>query len=680
MADWGRKEYKKAWPSRRPVWGIGAFFAATLVFAGMMTIQYERSWTAADGLYWKDYLKSGARGQTSARSVSKYTLLEGMTAKNQGLFLKGDQVEAVTDPDGQQAGKQGWRLTEAGAKLGIAKLQWVTGTFNDRALHRLLSSVVYADVEGWEFYRVPVYTALSFFVLMLFVAVPRDRKRRMVWKHGRRLRGPELVTTSELNEKLGKSKLLKTILPDGVMFINEEQTWWDKIAHKDLSRWARIPRDREAMHFLIVGDSGTGKSAAIRQLLSQIWERGEAAIVYDPAMEYLPQFYNAARGDVILNPMDARCPYWSPGDEVPHEAEALTLAASLFPDQGRENRFFVEAPRKIFAHLLNLKPTPQELTYWMSNADEIDKRVEGTELAAMIDKGAANQRSGVLGSLNMVADAFKLLPKESETERRWNTVEWAKEQKGWVFLTSKPTMRERMRPLISLWLDLLVLRMMNDDSAKRKTWFVLDELASLQRLPQLTTAVTENRKSNNPMVLGFQGKAQVEALYGHVAEAMLSQPATKIFLKTSEPHASEWISKAIGEVEVERFRESRTLGKFPVSPGRDSESRDITREPLVMASEVAGLDPLHGYFKHGNLVLRMRFPYLELAAKVEKFIERKPVEKAAPVAVPAPSPAPKPVTVQPPQAAGVEPVPAKKPPVAVEVKPPAQVEQQHFFE
>ena len=120
------------------------------------------------------------------------------------------------------------------------------------------------------------------------------------------------------------------------------------------------------MHFLIVGDSGTGKSAAIRQILSQVCERGEAAIVYDPAMEYLPQFYNEARGDVVLNPLDARCPFWTPGDEVPHEAEALTLAVSLFPDQGRENRFFVEAPRKIFAHLINLRPTPEELTYWMA--------------------------------------------------------------------------------------------------------------------------------------------------------------------------------------------------------------------------------------------------------------------------------------------------------------------------
>ena len=121
---------------------------------------------------------------------------------------------------------------------------------------------------------------------------------------------------------------------------------------------------------------------------------------------------------MILNPLDARCPYWSPGDEVPHEAEALTLATSLFPEQGRDNRFFVEAPRKIFAHLLNLKPTPEELTYWMCHPEEIHRRVKGTEMAAMIDPQAAQQRNGVLGSLNMVADVFKMLPRERETERK----------------------------------------------------------------------------------------------------------------------------------------------------------------------------------------------------------------------------------------------------------------------
>ena len=216
---------------------------------------------------------------------------------------------------------------------------------------------------------------------------------------------------------------------------------------------------------------------------------------------------------------------------------------------------------------------------------------------------------------------------------------------------------------------------MNEESSTRKTWFVLDELASLQHLPQLKTAVTENRKSNNPMVLGFQGKAQVEALYGHVAEAMLSQPATKIFLKTSEPHASEWISKAIGEIEIERFRESRTVGRFPTNS--QNEQRDITREPLVMSSEVAGLDPLHGYLKHGNLVVRMRFPYLELPNNARKFVERKMTSTAEKLAA-----QPEPVAVKEAESV-IEVASPKKPPVAVseQLKPLAQVnEQQHFFE
>ena len=83
-----------------------------------------------------------------------------------------------------------------------------------------------------------------------------------------------------------------------------------------------------------------------------------------------------------------------------------------------------DAPRKIFAHLINLKPTPEQLTYWMCHEEEIEKRVRGTELAAMIHATAPPQRSGVLGSLNMVADAFKLLPAERETKQHLSAYAW----------------------------------------------------------------------------------------------------------------------------------------------------------------------------------------------------------------------------------------------------------------
>ena len=96
-----------------------------------------------------------------------------------------------------------------------------------------------------------------------------------------------------------------------------------------------------------MGDTGAGKSAIMNQLLLQIRDRNEGAVIYDPAMEYLPQFYDPARGDIILNPLDARSPFWSPSSEIVNEAEALTVATSMFPEESEHYQFFVKAVRHI---------------------------------------------------------------------------------------------------------------------------------------------------------------------------------------------------------------------------------------------------------------------------------------------------------------------------------------------
>jgi hypothetical protein len=103
---------------------------------------------------------------------------------------------------------------------------------------------------------------------------------------------------------------------------------------------------------------------------------------------------------------------------------------------------------------------------------------------------------------------------------------------------------------------------------------------------------------------------------------MMSQPSTKIFLCTSEPHAAKWISDTIGEQEIERIRESRTNEQLPQS--RKSKGYNLEREirPLVMASEISGLEKMHGYLKCGNLVARMSLPYIELENKERQYIER----------------------------------------------------------
>lgn len=126
------------------------------------------------------------------------------------------------------------------------------------------------------------------------------------------------------------------------------------------------------------------------------------------------------------------------------------------------------------------------------------------------------------------------------------------------------------------------------------------------------------------MVLGFQGRSQLETRYGHDAEAMLSQPATKIFLRTSEPHAAKWIADTIGDIEIERLRESRSDGRG----GQQSYGLERQVEPLVMPSEITGLASLRGFVKVGNLVVRLSFPFVHLPAKAPALIARPPQPRA----------------------------------------------------
>jgi len=571
-----------------------ALVLAFVAGIGIFTYENVEVWTPLQQWYWVQYSSS----KNFPSPSGDYQVLSKLDGQGQHSM--------ATDADVMPAPLQVWpsfALTAKARQAGAVALRVDTVHYTSAQMNRMLADRIYQGQTPGDLLWPAWVGALGVFVLGLLLAIARNRARRHIGEDGRRLKGPEMVTVKEFNQWSGA---------DGISFLTTK-------GRESLA----IPRSLESSHMMMMGDTGAGKSVLQRRVLTQIAERGETAIVYDPALEHTPQFFNPARGDLILNPLDVRCPYWSPSDEVMHEAEALTLATSLFPDKPHENTFFVDGPRKIFAHLLTLKPTPEELVRWMSHEEELDRLLKGTELTAFIYRGAGPQRGGVLGALNMVADSLKLLPKESETKQRWTTEEWARQRSGWIFLTSTPRFRERLLPLMSLWLDTLVLRLMNQgDPALRHAWFVLDELASLQRLPQLHTALTENRKSGNPVVIGFQGRSQLEVRYGHEAESMLSQPATKIFLHTSEPRAAKWISDTIGEVEMERVKETVNTHPLKITKSRSYHIERRT-EPLVLPSEISGLRRLHGLLKVDNLVVSFSFPYLAPVKTEPGFIPRE---------------------------------------------------------
>jgi hypothetical protein len=586
---------KSPGPSKN--WVLSTLVALVLAFVawiGIFTYQSVEVWTPLQQWYWVQY------------SISKDFPNPSGTYQVLSKLDRQGQHSMARDADVMPAPLEVWpsfALTAKARQAGAVALKVDTVHYTNAQMNRMLAELIYAGQSPGDLIWPAWAGALGIFVLGLVLPIPRNRRRRQIEEEGCRLKGPEMVTVKEFNRRSGG---------DGISFLTTE-------GRESLS----IPRSLESSHMMMMGDTGAGKSVLQRRVLAQIAERGETAIVYDPALEHTPQFFNPARGDLILNPLDVRCPYWSPSEEVMHEAEALTLATSLFPDKPHENTFFVEGPRKVFAHLLTLKPTPEELVKWMSDEGELDRLLKGTELTAFIYRGAGPQRGGVLGALNMVADSLKLLPKESETKQRWTTEEWVRQHSGWIFLTSTPRFRERLLPLMSLWLDTLVLRLMNQgDPSLRHAWFVLDELASLQRLPQLHTALTENRKSGNPVVIGFQGRSQLEVRYGHEAESMLSQPATKLFLHTSEPRAAKWISDTIGEVEMERVKETVSTQPLRIAKSKSYQNERRT-EPLVLPSEIGGLQRLHALLKVDNLVVPFSFPYLAPVKTQPGFIPRE---------------------------------------------------------
>ena len=603
--EWGRAPEAGRWQRAIPVWFMSLLVIALASGVGLWLFRQTFAWTPLQRFYLSAYARSAVASSLGIRA-GRYRVVLMENRRGSRLAIDDEVV-----PIALSSGETTFALSALAREAGSGRLAWRDLVYDHSRFHAQLRGWIYADQTLTELARPSLIAVFAVFVAGLLIAIPKDAQWARSRRHGRRLKGPELVSARRFNRRTRAN---------GIRFVQMPRLPARLLGIQPV---LKIPRAIESSHLLVMGDSGTGKSALIRQILQQLEDRGDTAIVYDPALEYTPQFYTPERGDVILNPIDARSPYWSPGDELRHEAEALTLATSLFPDRANENPFFTEGPRRIFAHLLTFRPTAEELASWLCHDDELDQRVRATPYAFIVDRQAPAQRSGILAALNMVADTLKLLPRESETTRRWSAASWAHDRGGWLFLTSTPETRTRLVPLTSLWLDMLVLRLMNrGQPGRRPVWFVLDELASLQRLPQLHTAVTENRKSNNPVVLGFQGRSQLETRYGHDAEAMLSQPATKIFLRTSEPHAAKWISDTIGEVEIERMRESRSKGQY----GQRSFGLERQVEPLVMPSEISGLPSLRGYLKLENLVVRLHFPFLDLPARHPSFVERTIIE------------------------------------------------------
>jgi Type IV secretion-system coupling protein DNA-binding domain len=396
-----------------------------------------------------------------------------------------------------------------------------------------------------------------------------------------------------------------------------------------------IPERNECEHFLITGNPGAGKSTAMRTMLNQIEERGQSAIIIDPESEYVQEFYSERRGDFILNPLDRRCPYWSPWSELRDESfsvDAAAMAASLIRGRPRNEseKFFQDSTRTVAEAILHVArddPDPDNLLKLVSlPRGELHEALKGTPAYALVDPEAHDQGAGILGTATNAIKTFIHLPKRHQSDRTWSAREWAGRRRGWIFLPSREDIGEAIRVLQGLWLDCLVRWLMTADIGSDQTWVMADELASLGHQPQIEKLLTRGRKRGLAVVLGLQNVSQLQAIYGREGCITLtSSPSTKVILRVDETETAKWASELIGNHEVERLTMTQLAGRSAYREGINLQPHRGV-EPLVLPDEIKLLQPFTGYLCiAGHHRTTLRIPQLHLTSRHPAFIPRSGV-------------------------------------------------------
>lgn len=371
-----------------------------------------------------------------------------------------------------------------------------------------------------------------------------------------------------------------------------------------------IAPEDETKHFKLIGTTGAGKSTAIRELLHQVLERGDRAVIADPDGGYLSRFYDRARGDVILNPFDARSHKWDAFQDISGAQDADLLARSLIPGDSEWNNYartFVAAVLRQCKKQGMTDSTEIWRLIATAPADELRPLLQHTAAQPFLE--ADNAR--MFGSIRSVAsNAIAALEYvDAQHGLEFSVREWVRSGRGVLFMPYQAEQIASLRSLIATWMRLAIFQTMSLGERDHRLWFVVDELDALGHIDGLKDALARLRKFGGRCVLGFQSIAQVSTTYGDgPARTIVENCSNSLILRCSASEGggtARFASGLIGEREIIRqtvTQSTSTEGSFlhrEVERGF-SYGEDHRVEDAVMASEIEALPDRAGFVKFAS--------------------------------------------------------------------------------
>ena len=456
-------------------------------------------------------------------------------------------------------------------------------------------------------------------VITLFLAWFWYRGVQLGRRH--RVRGAELVTAAQLRRRV--QPLRQRLL--------EHLPGTKRVRAYRLAGIPFPPRS-ETQHMIVSGTTGSGKTVLISDLVSQIRARGERCVIYDKMGSYTRTFFDPVR-DVLLNPLDARAPRWSPFLEARNAREFDMMAAALIPQQrDSADPFWVTAARQLFANgaaVLMQKGVAgnRVLVDHLLKADltALAQAMEGTVAQSIIDPDNPRTALSVRAMLTANVSALEFLP---DTGAPFSIREWVAREDGdgFLFLTSRGDQHASLRGLISTWLEIAVNAMLSLDQADdRRIWVILDELPTLHQVPSLQPGLAESRQFGGCFVLGVQVASALRDLYGrNGAETISGLCGTRVVLAAPDRDTAQWSADSLGRSEVEEVAENVSYGANTIRDGVSLMPRRELRA-LALPSDIMRLPNLQGYLKFPGPypVASIRLRPVDRPVRAPRFVPRE---------------------------------------------------------
>ena len=384
----------------------------------------------------------------------------------------------------------------------------------------------------------------------------------------------------------------------------------------------RIPLSDETKHFKLIGTTGSGKSTAILELLSQALARGDRAVFADPDGGYQARLFDRFRGDVVLNPFEPESVRWDPFAEIYEAYDVEQLAAALIPtvSDPSANEWRGYARTFLAAVMRGCRFERQrscgELWRLLSTAsvEELRMLVAATPAQPFLE--ADNAR--MFGSIRSVAVSAMAALEHITAQRAvaFSVRQWvsAIDNSRALFIPYKASQIAALRALIATWMRLAIFEAMNGVETRSggpRLWFVVDELDALGVIDGLKDALARLRKFGGRCVLGFQSIAQVSGTYGAAeSQTIVENCGNTLILRCSASEnggTSQFASKLIGDREVIRRQISRGSDRGSGLSGSGARrSKNVSdqhvTEAAVMPSQIEQLPDLTGYFKSASSI------------------------------------------------------------------------------